>query len=46
MIGGLESARSVTHLVLLFKLADQAGLLHEDTAERMQRFLNLAGVGA
>jgi hypothetical protein len=45
MIGGLESARSVPHLVKLFKLADQAGLLRSGAAERMQRFLNLAGVG-
>jgi Protein of unknown function (DUF993) len=45
MIGGLESARSVPHLVKLFKLADQAGLLRYGAAERMQRFLNLAGVG-
>jgi Protein of unknown function (DUF993) len=44
MIGGLESARSVPHLVKLFKLADQAGLLRHGAAERMQRFLNLAGV--
>ncbi len=45
MIGGLESARSIPHLVKLFKLADQAGLLRYGAAERMQRFLNLAGVG-
>jgi len=45
MIGGLESARSVPHLVKLFKLADQAGLLRHGAAERMQCFLNLAGVG-
>src|SRR5215469_10073049 len=45
MIGGLESARSVPHLVKLFKLADQAGLLQHGAAERMQCFLKLAGVG-
>jgi hypothetical protein len=45
MIGGLESARSVPHLVKLFKLADQAGLLCHGAAERMQCFLRLAGVG-
>ena len=45
MIGGLESARSVPHLVKLFKLADQAGLLHPEAPDRMQRFLHLAGVG-
>ena len=43
MIGGLESGRSVPHLVKLFKLADQAGLLRHGAAERMQRFLSLAG---
>jgi hypothetical protein len=43
MIGGLESGRSVPHLVKLFKLADQAGLLRHGAAERMKRFLNLAG---
>jgi hypothetical protein len=45
MVGGLESARSVLHLVKLFKLADQAGLLQPGAAERMQHFLYLAGVG-
>ena len=44
MIGGLESARSVPHLVKLFKLADQAGLLAATACERMQHFLKLAGV--
>lgn len=43
MIGGLESARSVPHLVKLFKLADQAGLLTATAPERMQRFMKLAG---
>jgi hypothetical protein len=43
MIGGLESARSVLHLSKLFKLADQAGLLQDSAAERMRRFLSLAG---
>lgn len=45
MIAGLESARSVLHLSTLFKLADQAGLLQDSAAERMRRFLTLAGVG-
>jgi hypothetical protein len=44
MIGGLESARSVLHLSKLFKLADQAGLLQNSAAERMRRFLSLAGI--
>ena len=45
MIGGLESARSVPHLVKLFKLADRAGLLTTTAPERMRRFLKLAGIG-
>ena len=45
MIGGLESARSILHLSKLFRLADHAGLLGPGAAERMQRFLTLAGVG-
>jgi hypothetical protein len=45
MIGGLESGRSVLHLSQLFRLADQAGLLTQTAPERMQRFLDLAGVG-
>jgi hypothetical protein len=44
MIGGFESARSILHLSKLFRLADQAGLLSPGAAERMQRFLTLAGV--
>jgi hypothetical protein len=44
MIGGLESARSVLHLSKLFRLADQAGLLQDSAAERMRRFLSLAGI--
>src|ERR1700726_2827704 len=44
MIGGLESARSVLHLSKLFKLADQPGLLLQDSAaKRMRRFLSVAG---
>jgi hypothetical protein len=46
MVGGLESARSVTHLSELFVLADRAGLLAEpeSAVERMKAFLLLAGV--
>ncbi|MBV9273636.1 MAG: dihydrodipicolinate synthase family protein [Verrucomicrobia bacterium] len=44
MIGGLESARSVLHFCELFRLADQAGLLREIAADRMQHFLRLAGI--
>ncbi len=43
MIGGLESARSILHLSKLFRLADHAGLLGPGAAERMRRFLTLAG---
>ena len=46
MLGGAESARSVPHMVELFKLADAANLLRDpDVAvARMQGFLKLAGV--
>jgi len=46
MIGGAESARSITHLSELFILADQAGLLlNPDLAtKRMQNVLTLAGI--
>ena len=46
MVGGQESARSVTHLSELFVLADRAGLLHDPdlAAERMRRVLSVAGV--
>jgi hypothetical protein len=46
MVGGKESARSITHLAELFVLADRAGLLHdpEAAATRMRPVLELAGV--
>ncbi|SDJ98134.1 dihydrodipicolinate synthase family protein [Sediminibacillus albus] len=46
MIGGMESARSITHLADLFVLADQAGLLEEPelAAERMKIVLAQAGI--
>jgi Protein of unknown function (DUF993) len=46
MVGGLQSARSVAHLVKAFRLADQAGLLPDPdlAASRMRQFLALAGV--
>ncbi len=46
MIGGLESARSITHLSELFVLADQAGLLRDPelAAQRMRHVLALAGI--
>jgi hypothetical protein len=46
MVGGLESARSVTHLADLFVLADRAGLLRDPAlaTARMRHVLALAGV--
>lgn len=46
MVGGQESARSVTHLAELLVLADQAGLLRDPelAARRMQHVLALAGI--
>jgi hypothetical protein len=46
MAGGLESARSVPHLVTLFVLADRAGLLPDPelAAARMSQLLAVAGV--
>lgn len=48
MVGGLESARSITHLSELFMLADQAGLLldSELAATRMRSTLLAAGIGS
>ncbi len=47
MVGGQESARSVTHLAELFRLADRAGVLidPERAAQRMRCVLSLAGIG-
>lgn len=46
MVGGKESARSVTHLAEMFRLADAAGLLTdpESAAERMRHVLCVAGI--
>ena len=46
MVGGQESARSVTHLAELFVLADAARLLRDPelAAARMRAVLELAGV--
>jgi hypothetical protein len=48
MVGGLQSARSVPHLVEVFRLADQAGLLPDPdlAAGRMRQFLAVNGVSA
>jgi hypothetical protein len=46
MVGGLESARSLTHLAETLQLADRVGLLSDPelACERMSRLLALAGV--
>ena len=46
MVGGLESARSITHLAELVRLADAAGLFADpdDVARRLEPVLELAGV--
>jgi hypothetical protein len=46
MVGGLESARSITHLADLFVLADRAGLLRDPAlaVSRMRHVLALAGI--
>lgn len=48
MIGGLHSGRDINHLVMLFRLANTAGLLLEPelAAVRMAGFLNAAGIPA
>ncbi|MEX5262966.1 dihydrodipicolinate synthase family protein [Kocuria sp. CPCC 205231] len=48
MVGGLHSGRSVPHLVQVFELADQAGLLLDPdlAARRMTIFLEGTGIGA
>jgi hypothetical protein len=46
MIGGQESARSIQHLAELFRLADQARVLHDPdlAASRMKKLLNVHGI--
>ncbi|MCW2888224.1 MAG: hypothetical protein JWL58_5086 [Streptosporangiaceae bacterium] len=48
MVGGLETARPVPHLVRLFELADEAGLLPDPdlAAARMRAWLAVQGVTA
>ncbi|WP_018637646.1 dihydrodipicolinate synthase family protein [Parafrankia elaeagni] len=48
MVGGLQSGRSLPHLVETFRLADDAGLLPDPelAAARMRRFLTVMGVEA
>jgi hypothetical protein len=46
MLGGQQSTRSLAHLAELFRLADQAGVLHDpdSAAARMKRVLAVGGV--
>ena len=46
MIGGQQSARSITHLAELFRLADHAGLLAdgEQACDRMRQVLAVHGI--
>ena len=46
MVGGMESARSITHLSEQFVLMDRAGLLRDPelAAARMRRLLGVAGI--
>lgn len=46
MVGGLESGRSLLHLVEVFKLADKARLLREPelSVERMKRVMATCGI--
>ncbi|GAA4428169.1 dihydrodipicolinate synthase family protein [Georgenia halophila] len=48
MVGGLQSGRSLPHLVELFRLADRAGLLLDPdlAARRMAGYLTVSGVTA
>lgn len=47
MVGGQESARSITHLAEVFRLADQARLFRDPAlaAERMRALLAVHGIG-
>jgi hypothetical protein len=47
MVGGQQSARSITHLAEIFRLADQAALLADPAlaCKRMQHILALHGIG-
>jgi len=47
MIGGQQSARSITHLAEIFRLADQAALLADPAlaCSRMKQVLALHGIG-
>jgi hypothetical protein len=47
MIGGQQSARSITHLAELYRLADRAGLLADPplACQRMRQVLSVHGLG-
>jgi hypothetical protein len=47
MIGGQQSARSITHLAEIFRLADEAALLADPAVacDRMKHLLALHGIG-
>ena len=46
MVGGMQSARSITHYADVFRLADQAGLLRDPelAVKRMRALLATAGI--
>jgi hypothetical protein len=46
MVGGMQSARGILHYADVFRLADQAGVLHEPelAARRMRALLALHGL--
>jgi Protein of unknown function (DUF993) len=46
MVGGLQSARSISHLAQAFRLADRAGLFPDPdlAARRMRQYLAVAGL--
>lgn len=48
MVGGLQSGRSILHLVQTFRLADRAGLLLDPplAAHRMRLLLGVNGIEA
>jgi hypothetical protein len=46
MVGGAQAMRPLTYFAELFRLADQAGLLHDPTlaVARMRSLLSLYGI--
>jgi len=45
MAGGMQAAREISHYAEIFRLADQAGLLHQPelAQQRMQALLKIYG---